>query len=98
MANQLIDVFIEKWLDFDLEIREKKGLNEALYKDLIELLKEIKNRLSGKSDMPKSLAEIFLDMWGAMTSSADLYEADMKKRVYEAADRLTCQAREICSS
>jgi hypothetical protein len=54
MADQFIDVFIEKWLDFDLEIREKKGLNEALYKDLIELLKEIKSRLSGKSDMPKS--------------------------------------------
>ncbi|MFM9925553.1 hypothetical protein VLK31_21370 [Variovorax sp. H27-G14] len=98
MSDQLIDVFIEKWLDFDLEIREKKGLNEALYKDLIGLLREIKNHLNGKRDIPKSLAEIFLDMWGAMTSSADLYEVDMKKRVYEAADQLTCQAREICSS
>ncbi|NVD99814.1 hypothetical protein [Massilia sp. BJB1822] len=98
MAEQLIDTFIEKLLDFDLQIREKRGLNEALHEELIELLKQIKPRLEGQHAIPKKLAEVFLDMWGPITSSADMYDSAMRQKIYEAADQLCWYARDICTS
>ena len=97
-SDELIGKFIEKWLDFDLKIREKEGVDEDLYEDLVELLQEIQKELAGAPAIPKNLAEIFLDMWGAMTSCADRYDEDAKKRIYHAADRLTWLARNICTS
>ena len=52
MTHHLIETFIEKWLDFQLQIRQKKGLNESLYEELIELLQQIKPLLEGKDSIP----------------------------------------------
>ena len=98
MSDQLIETFIEKFLDFQLQIREKRGLNEVLHEELIELLTQIKPHLEGQGSIPKSLAEIFLDMWGAMTSCAEMYDGDVQSKIYVAADHLTHRARDICSS
>ena len=98
MTDKRIDVFIEKRLDFSLQIREKRGLNVALYEELVELLKQITPFLDGKDSVPKKLAEIFLDMWGAMTSSADVYGSEERSEIYMAADRLTYYARNICTN
>lgn len=101
MTDQLsdhINKFIETWLDFDLQLREKQGLNETLLKEQIELLNKIKLGLEGEANIPKKLAEIFLDMWGAMTSCAVMYEGDMPERITTAADHLAHYAREICTS
>lgn len=98
MTDRLIDEFIEKWLHFSAQIREKDGLNEAWYAELIGLLEQIKLGLEGGDEVPKKLAEIFVDLWGAMTSSADMYDSDMRRRIYEAADRLSYHARNICAS
>ena len=96
--NEEIDLFIEKWLDFSGKIRGKDGLDEDLYDDLVELLQSIQSKLIGKDLIPKSLAEIFVDIWGALTSSADMYDDDARQRIYEAADHLTGYARDICTS
>lgn len=96
MNDQLIKIFIEKWLEFDLQLREKRGFNDAMHQDLMGLLKQIKERLNNQNTIPKNLAEIFLDMWGAMTSSADLYDSDDRDEIYQAADHLTGCARDIC--
>ncbi len=77
MTHQLIDKFIETWLVFGLQLREKQGLNEAHFEEQIELLTRIKAGLAGEGNIPKNMAEIFLDIWGAMTSCAALYEGDM---------------------
>jgi len=95
--NELIESLIEKWLDFSLEVREKKGVNESLYEELIELLCEIKAALDGKDAVPKALAEIFVDMYAAVANCAELYEDEMQQRVYEAASRLCDRARDICT-
>jgi hypothetical protein len=97
VINNLIEEFIEKWLDFDVQIRQKQGVNELLYGELVELLSEINASLEGKDSIPKSLAEIFVDMYGALTSCAELYDKKMQKRVYEVASRLCDHARDICT-
>lgn len=98
MTHYLIETFIEKCVDFQLQIRQKDGFNEPLYNQLIELLQQIKPLLEGKDSIPKSLAEIFLDMWGAMTSCAEMYDSEVQQKIYVAADHLTYYAREICTS
>lgn len=97
MVDHLIDSFIEKWLDLDLQLREKRGLDGTLYQELMALLEQIKAHLAGQDAIPKNLAEIFLDMWGAMASSADLYDSDIQREIYQAADHLSDCAREICT-
>lgn len=96
MYKNDIETFIQKWLDFDIQLREKKGLNEALYEEMIQLLQAIKAQLDEQDAIPKNLAEIFIDMYGAITSSADLYTKDECSDIYEAASRLCDHAREIC--
>ncbi len=96
MHSDAIKVFIEKWLDLDLQLREKRGLNEDLYEDLLELLKEIKDALQDSDSVPKALAEIFVDMYGAMTSSADLYPESERSDIYQGASLLCDTARDIC--
>lgn len=98
MNNHLLDDFISKWLDFSLQIRERQGVNEALYLDLMDLLERIGLELEGRDQVPKGLAEIFLDMWGAMTCCADLYDSKGSDRIYLAADHLAQQARVVCTS
>lgn len=101
VTDQLIDTFIEKWLDFDLQIRERRGINEDLYDYLLELLEQLESEFEGRESIPKKLAEIFLDMWGAMISSADAqgaYDSDARSEIYQAADRLTFHARNICTN
>ena len=97
-TNGAIKLFIQKYLDFDLLIREKKGFDDASLNELITLLIKIKENLIHSDSIPKELAEIFLDVWGALTSSADLYEESKKNQIYEAADLLCYHARNICTS
>ncbi|MEH6420457.1 hypothetical protein [Pseudomonas sp. CGJS7] len=98
MADALIEAFIEKWLDFSLKVREKQGVDEALFEDLVELLEQIKSALEGEDRIPKKLADIFLDLWGALASCADGYDEPARDRIYTAADHLVFYAREICWS
>lgn len=54
---------------------------------------------AGSQDsIPKSLAEIFLDMCGAMTRCAEMYDSDVQSKIHASADHLTQHARDICSS
>ncbi|ROU05445.1 hypothetical protein [Lysobacter enzymogenes] len=98
MAERLIDEFIEKWLELSLRVRQKDGLDEALHEELIELLGRIKAEWAGQERIPKRLADVFLDMWGALTSCADSYDEDARRTIYVAADHLVFHAREICWS
>ena len=93
----LVDRFIETWLAFDLQLREKQGLNEELLSVQIDLLVQMKQALEREPVIPKKLAEVFLDMWGAMTSSAAMYDAGTQQQITMAADHLTSHAREVCS-
>jgi uncharacterized protein with von Willebrand factor type A (vWA) domain len=97
MTNELIESFIEKWLEFDLQVRQKEGVDELLFEELVELLSEINASLEGKDSIPKNLAEIFVDMYGALASSAEMYEGMTQQRVYEVASRLCDHARDICT-
>lgn len=96
-TDQLIATFIETWLAFDLRLRETRGLDERMEADLLGLLASIAERLAPATSIPKSLASVFLDMWGAMTSCAGLYDSGTQQRIFHAADRLTDAARAICA-
>jgi hypothetical protein len=96
--DPLVSAFIAAWPDFDLQLREKRGLNERLLDDQIDLLKRIRLQLQGEGEIPKPLAEIFVDLWGAMTACASIYDGEMPEKITTAADQLTYYAREICTS
>ncbi len=95
-TEQLIATFIETWLAFDLRLREGRGLDERMEAHLLGLLANIAERLAPATSIPKSLAGIFVDMWGALTSCASLYDVPTQQRVFHAADRLTEAARAVC--
>jgi hypothetical protein len=69
-----------------------------LLEELLELVKQIKPRLEGQNSISKNLAEIFLDMWGAMTSCGEMYDSDAQRGIYGAVDHLAPYARDICTS
>lgn len=92
------DLFIEKFLEFDLQIREKEGVNYQLYDELLALLHLISIDYANQDVIPKKLADVFLDMWGALTSSANIYDETMRDEINHLADNLYNKARNIVCS
>lgn len=92
------DLFIEKFLKFDLQIREKEGVNDQLYDELLTLLHLMSIEYAHQDVIPKKLADVFLDMWGALTSSAEMYDAGMRDEIHHIADNLCNKARNIVCS
>ena len=93
----MIESFENSWLEFDLLLREKKGVDELLLKKILRQMKEIAIYYKGESSIPKSLGSIFVDIYSATESNAHIYQdADLKQRILEVADELASHAREIC--
>lgn len=90
-----VDLFIKKFLEFDLKIREKEGIDDQLYDKLLQLLHLIAIDYANQDVIPKKLADIFLDMWGSLTSSAYLYDEEMQNEINQIADALCSKARDI---
>lgn len=90
-----VDLFIEKFLIFDLKIREKEGVDYYIYNELLQLLHLISIDYRNEEVIPKKLADIFLDMWGALTSSAYLYDEYIQEEINQIADNLCHKARKI---
>lgn len=102
MNSIFIDSFIKKFLEFVFRVRAREGANESLYEELVKLLSEISAVLQDIDSIPKNLAAIFVDMYGALTCCADLHEDEMQQRVYVKATlrpherslhRLSCRAQ-----
>lgn len=92
------DLFIEKFLQFDLQIREKAGIDYQLYDELLTLLYLMSIDYANQDVIPKKLADVFLDMWGALTSSANMYDETMQDEINHIADNLCNKARNIVCS
>lgn len=92
-----MDAFIEHWLEFDLQLRERRGLNAHLYEALQHRLLQLKQDHADAPGIPKPLAQLFVDVYGATESSAYLYEGQARQQILEAADRLAALARDVCS-
>ncbi len=93
-----VDLFIKKFLEFDLKIKEKEGIDYQLYDELVQLLHLISIDYTNQNVIPKKLADIFLDMWGALTSSAYLYNEEIQNEINQIADDLCDKARvTLCS-
>jgi hypothetical protein len=91
-----VDAFIEKWLEFDLKLREMQGLDQGLYEELVQRLKQIKAELADEKAIPKSLSQVFVDLFGATESNAHLYEGVVQQQIFHAADQLADLARDVC--
>lgn len=90
-----VDLFIEKFLIFDLKIKEKEGVDYHLYDELLQLLHLISIDYKNEEFIPKKLADVFLDIWGALTSSSYLYDEETQNEINQIADNLCSEARNI---
>lgn len=91
--------FIEIWLDFSLKIYRKNGIDDDsldLFDKLLDSMEDLKEEFSKKSEIPKEVASIFIDMWAVMDSSATYYDEETQQEIYQMADQLCGYARDIC--
>ncbi|MDM1764216.1 MULTISPECIES: hypothetical protein [unclassified Acinetobacter] len=49
-----IDQFIQIWLDFSLKLHERQGMDEVLFAEMIQLLKDIDAEYRAKDYIPKN--------------------------------------------
>lgn len=92
-----IDQFIKIFLDFTLKLRERQGIDQALFDQMIQLLQEIDIEYRAKDHIPKKLAEIFVDMFIAIDGSTPYYDDEYQQEIYQMADQLSYYARNICT-
>lgn len=59
-------------------------------------MEDLKAEFATKSEIPKEVASIFIDVWAVMDSSAAYYDEEKKQEIYQMADQLCGYARDIC--
>lgn len=91
-----VEKFIEGWLEFDIQLREKKGINYKLLEELTILSEKIRKEFENEPYIPKELAGIFIDLYSATESTSYLYSEKEQQEILGIADQLTELARDIC--
>lgn len=94
--SKCVEKFIDSWLKFSLQLKEKKGINNELLEKLTVLSEEIRKEFEDKSDMPKGLASIFLDLYSVTERASYLYPEIEQQEILDTAYQLTELARDIC--
>ncbi|MDM1246192.1 hypothetical protein HX005_02115 [Acinetobacter sp. R933-2] len=93
-----IDQFTQIWLDYSLKLHGRQGIDEVLFAEMIQLLKDIDAEYRAKDYIPKKLVEIFVDMFIAIDGSASYYDDEYQQEIYQMADQLSYYARNICTN
>lgn len=93
------EMFIFKFLYFDDLVRSNKGFDDIAFQEVCESLKELGPLFRESNSVPLDVANIFIDMYSSIESSADRHSPEMREKILLAADALADIAREItCES
>jgi len=90
--------FVEAFLDFDETTRSNEGLNEKKFKRVCDLLHDLKHQFKKNNSVPLDVANVFVDLYSSIESSAYRHNPDMKQKILYAADQLADIARDVTSS
>ncbi|MBC2005750.1 hypothetical protein HCJ72_00595 [Listeria welshimeri] len=91
------DLFIEAFLDFDLTVRSNEGFNKIKYEKVVLSLKGLEPMFKKDKSVPLKIANLFIDLYPALESSAERHEEETRKKILDAADELSTIVREITS-
>jgi hypothetical protein len=89
--------FIEAFLDFDETTRSNEGLDEEKFKKVCGLLYDLKSQFQQDGTVPLDVANIFVDLYSSIESSAYRHNEEMKQKILYSADQLACIARDVTS-
>lgn len=93
------EMFIYKFLYFDELVRSNKGLDDIAFQEVCESLKELGPLFRKNNSVPLDVANIFIDMYSSIESSADRHPPEMREKILLVADTLASIAREMtCES
>ena len=89
--------FIEAFLDFDETTRSNEGFNEEKFQRLCELLRGLKPQFQKNESVPLDIANIFVDLYSSIESSAYRRNENIKQKILYSADQLADIARDVTS-
>ena len=91
-----VEHFIADWLDFDIKLRTKKGIDYDLLEKIETALTKIKEEFQESAVIPKGLAGIFIDMYSTLESTSYLYADEQQKEIIGIAETFAYLAQDIC--
>ena len=89
--------FIEAFLDFDVTTRSNEGFNEDKFQKVCELLRGLKSQFQKNECVPLDVANVFVDLYSSIESSAYRHNEEMKQKILYSADLLANIARDVTS-
>ena len=89
--------FIEAFLDFDETTKSNEGFNEIKFQRVCKLLRGLKPQFQKNKSVPLQVANVFVDLYSSIESSAYGHNDEMKEKILYSADRLADIAREVTS-
>ncbi len=75
------EMFIYKFLYFDELVRSNKGLDDIAFQEVCESLKELGPLFRKNNSVPLDVANIFIDMYSSIESSADRHPPEMREKI-----------------
>ncbi|ULL16371.1 hypothetical protein DVH26_19115 [Paenibacillus sp. H1-7] len=95
-TNPDIDLLVELLVEgFLVPLRMGDGIKNDLVTQIFTLLDRISLKYLDQDSIPKSLAELFIDVYPAMLSSTGLYDSIVENEIIDIADRLLDKFRNV---
>ena len=80
--------FIDKWLDFIVDLRMNEGFDSANYESLRESLRSCAESWRGVSAIDREVAGVLAEVFPAAEAAADAYEGEERSTIRRAAYEL----------
>lgn len=91
-----VDRLIDAWLEFDIHLLQGNGIDYKYLNEIKGLLVDLKFELANYLTVPKNLANLFLDIHVAISTSSERYPKEEQQTVVNVANELVGLAKDIC--
>lgn len=98
MSDTVAKTFVANFFDFDMSITIASGIDEVKLHQLEQSLFDLKRKYSATGYIPNIVADIFIDLYSALSSRSYLFADDKRKLFMHDAEYLLHLAREVCSN
>lgn len=98
MSDTVVKRFVANFFDFDTSITIASGIDEVKLHNLEQSLFDLKREYSATGYIPNIVADIFIDLYSALSSRSYLFVDDKRKLFMHDAEYLLHLAREVCSN
>lgn len=87
--------FIDAYLEFADTARSNIGYDESQFKLVCESLRALKPKFQETGYVPNEVANVFIDLFGALESASHRHNEELAQKLRYAADELAGIAREV---